>query len=189
VSGSRNRHTVPEVARLLGISERGVRDRITRGTLQAEREGTRWMVLLPAERLASPPEDDAVGGGSPRGSGAVSGTVGGGSGALTTPAVAEQAIARTGQQYTADLRTMLAELREVYAGQIAAKDEALAAQAETIAELHRRAEVAEMEVARRRAEREVAQTVHAATSATVAPTVTQDDTPSVWGRIRRWWER
>jgi len=189
VSGSRNRHTVPEVARLLGISERGVRDRITRGTLQAEREGTRRMVLLPAERLASPPEDDVVGGGSPRGSGAVSGTVGGGSGALTTPAVVEQAIARTGQQYTADLRTMLAELREVYAGQIAANDAALAAQAETIAELHRRAEVAEAEVARRRAEREVAQTVHAATSATVAPTVTQDDTPGVWGRIRRWWER
>lgn len=136
MSGSRDRHTVPEVARLLGISERGVRDRITRGTLQAERAGTRWMVLLPAERPATPPGDDAVVRGSPRGSEAVA-----------TPAVVEQAIARTGQRYTADLHTMLAELREIFAGQVEAKDQVIATQAEALAELRRRAEVAEATVA------------------------------------------
>ena len=34
MSGGGNRHTVPEVARLLGISERGVRDKIERGQLR-----------------------------------------------------------------------------------------------------------------------------------------------------------
>jgi len=184
VSGSRNRHTVPEVARLLGISERGVRDRIARGTLQAEREGTRWMVLLPAERPTTPPEDDAAVRGSLRGSDAVGGAVGGGSDAVVTPAEVERAIQRTGQQYTADLRAMLAELRQVYEGQIAAKDAALAAKDETIAELRRRAEVAEVE----RDRLATAQAAPAAPGATEALTL---DNPSgapaagFWARVRR----
>lgn len=70
--------------------------------------------------------------------------------AVVPPAPVARAIRRTGRRYTADLRTMPAELRAVYAGQIAAKDEALAAQAETIAELRRRAEAAEAELSRRR---------------------------------------
>ena len=56
-----------------------------------------------------------------------------------TPAEIEQAVARTSAQYMGDLRTMLAEVGKVYEGQLAAKDE-------TIAELRRRAEVAEAEL-------------------------------------------
>lgn len=45
------RYSVPQAARVLGISERGVRQRIKAGTLAAEREGPRWIVLLlPEER-------------------------------------------------------------------------------------------------------------------------------------------
>jgi excisionase family DNA binding protein len=143
LSGSGRRHTVPEVARLLGISERGVRDKIERGQLPAVKEGKRWIVLLPPE--------DAVAGGSERGSGAVvDAVVGEVSGRPDiSPAVVEQAIARTGRQYTGDLREMLAELRAVYEGQVEAKDQVIAAQETTIAELRRRAEAAEAELSRR----------------------------------------
>ena len=184
MSGSPNRHTVPEVARLLGISERGVRDRIARGTLQAEREGTRWMVLLPTERHATPAEDDAVVHGSPRGSGAAAHAVAGGSDAVVTPAVVEQAIARTGQQYTADLRTILAELRAVYEGQIEAKDAALAAQAETIAELRRRAEAAEAE-RDRLAAAQAAQDGAGATPGASAADPSPAPAAGFWARVRR----
>ncbi len=55
-----------------------------------------------------------------------------------TPAEVERAVERTGVRSVADLRTMLAELREVYEGRDAA-------QRETIASLRRRAEAAEAE--------------------------------------------
>jgi hypothetical protein len=48
------RYSVPEVARLLGISERAVRKRITAGTLDAHKEGNAWVVLLPATTGAVP---------------------------------------------------------------------------------------------------------------------------------------
>lgn len=51
---------MPEVARILGISERGVRDKIERGQLDAVKDGKRWMVLLSSEHPPTPPEDDAV---------------------------------------------------------------------------------------------------------------------------------
>lgn len=57
------------------------------------------------------------------------------------------------------------ELSAVYAGQLAAKDQALAAKDETIAELRRRTEVAEAERDRLAA----AQAVPAAPGATEAP--------------------
>ncbi|MDP9471015.1 MAG: hypothetical protein M3Q71_10165 [Chloroflexota bacterium] len=41
------RYSVPEAARALGISERAVRKRIDAGTLQAEKDGRAWSVLLP----------------------------------------------------------------------------------------------------------------------------------------------
>ena len=135
MNGSDQRLTVPQVARLLGISERGVRDKIEHGHLRAEKEGKRWIVLFPA--------DDAVVRGSVSGSDAVVEN----HGSQATSAEVERAIARTGQQYTADLGTMLAELREVFAGQVAAQQETIAAQADTIAELRRRAEVAEAALA------------------------------------------
>jgi len=40
--------TVPAAAQALGIKERAVRKRITAGTLEAVRDGTRWLVYLPA---------------------------------------------------------------------------------------------------------------------------------------------
>lgn len=43
------RYSVPQAARIIGISERGVRRRIEAGTLAAERDGTRWVVLLSPE--------------------------------------------------------------------------------------------------------------------------------------------
>lgn len=145
MSGSQ-RHSVAEVARILGISERGVRDRIEQGTLDAVKpEGQRgWRILLPPEAVVDAVAPTASSG-IPSGSAAVGD-------AVVTPALVEAAIQRTGQQYTADLRVMLAELREVYEGQIAAKDAALAAKDETIAELRRRAEVAESALAQRREE-------------------------------------
>ena len=173
MSGSQ-RYSVAAVARLLGISERGVRDRIERGTLDAVKEpGQRgWRILLPPEAAPEAVAPTASGG-SPRGSDAVAG----GSDAIVTPAVVEQAIARTGQQYTADLRVMLGELRAVYEGQIAAKDE-------TIAELRRRAEAAEAERDRLTA----AQAAQDGPGAMEAPT---PDVPSgepsagFWARVRR----
>ncbi len=39
--------TVPAAAQALGISERAVRKRITAGTLEAIKDGTRWLVYLP----------------------------------------------------------------------------------------------------------------------------------------------
>ncbi len=41
------RYSVPEAARLLGISERAVRKRIDAGTLEAVKDGRAWSVLLP----------------------------------------------------------------------------------------------------------------------------------------------
>ncbi len=40
--------TVPAAAQALGIKERAVRKRITAGTLEAVRDGARWLVYLPA---------------------------------------------------------------------------------------------------------------------------------------------
>jgi hypothetical protein len=48
------RYSVPEVARVLGISERAIRKRITAGTLDAHQEGSAWVVLLPATSEAVP---------------------------------------------------------------------------------------------------------------------------------------
>ncbi|MDP9473262.1 MAG: helix-turn-helix domain-containing protein [Chloroflexota bacterium] len=41
------RYSVPEAARALGISERAVRKWIDAGTLEAEKDGRAWSVLLP----------------------------------------------------------------------------------------------------------------------------------------------
>jgi excisionase family DNA binding protein len=40
--------SVPQAARVLGISERAVRKRITAGSLPAERDGRQWIVYVPA---------------------------------------------------------------------------------------------------------------------------------------------
>ncbi len=114
-----------------------------------------------------------------------------------TPAEIEQAVSRTSAQYMGDLRTMLAEVGKVYEGQLAAKDAALeakdqalaiqtavlGAKDETIAELRRRAEVAEAEVTRRA--EGAAQAAQHAPSATVAFVEAQEDTVGLWGRLAR----
>jgi len=184
LSGSQRRHSVPTVARILGISERGVRDKIARGQLDAVREGKRWMVLLPPEQLPTPPEDDAVVSGSSRGSGAVVD-------AVVTPAQIERAIERTGQRYVTDMAALYdrvsTELGAVYAGQLAAKDQALAAKDETIAELRRRAEVAEAALAAASAPPAAPQpasatpTPDAATATPIAPM----PAGGFWARVRR----
>ncbi len=99
-----------------------------------------------------------------------------------TPAEIEQAVSRTTAQYMGDLRTMLAEVGEVYAGQLAAKDE-------TIAELRRRAEVAEADAAalRQRQAEEAAQAAQAALHGEEVATVVPEDVAGVWARFRRWW--
>jgi hypothetical protein len=48
-SGTGGRYSVPEVARMLGISERAVRKRITAGMLEAHKEAGAWVVTLPAD--------------------------------------------------------------------------------------------------------------------------------------------
>ncbi|MBV9281770.1 MAG: helix-turn-helix domain-containing protein [Chloroflexi bacterium] len=48
------RYSVPQAARILGISERAVRKRIDHGTLAAERDGLRWLVLLPGSQGGTP---------------------------------------------------------------------------------------------------------------------------------------
>jgi hypothetical protein len=62
-----------------------------------------------------------------------------------TPAEIERAVVPTGEQYAADLSAMFDHLAELYAGQLAAKDETIATQREALAALRRRAEAAEAE--------------------------------------------
>lgn len=115
-----------DAARIMGTTPAALRKRLQRGSVPGYKRAGQWFVLV----------DSVLPTGSPRaGHGQDTARE-----AVVSPQIVEQAITRTGQQYSADLRAMLGELREVYAGQIAA-------QAETIAELRRRAEVAEAKVA------------------------------------------
>lgn len=132
------RYSVPQAARRLGISERAVRKRIAAGTLHAERAGGRWWVWLEPEPV---PEPGGTGSGTqaePDGTDAepIEARY------RVTPAEIEHAIERTGARYVADMRTLFAELdaryERLYRDQLEAKDG-------LIAELRRRAEVAEAE--------------------------------------------
>lgn len=187
MSGSdQRRATVPEVARLLGISERGVRDKIERGQLQAEKDGKRWIVTLPPDA----PEADAVVSGSASGSGAVVDAVAGGS----TPAEVERAIEATASRYMADF----AGLYDRISADVAARfEQTIAAKDETIAALRRRAEVAETELSLRSEElslerskngppaapqpRTAEEARHASDSAPDAPA----PAGGLWARVRR----
>ena len=140
---------IGEAAQQLGLNVDAVRKRIKRGTLPAYKEDERWYVALDgvlpgvqpaASYPAGSPVQDAVQDDQPPIEAAY----------RVTPAAIEQAVSRTSAQYMGDLRTMLAEVGKVYEGQLAAKDaalaakdQALAADALTIAELRRRAEMAE----------------------------------------------
>ena len=101
-----------------------------------------------------------------------------------SPAQIEQAIERTGQKYVTDMAALYdrvsTELGAVYEGQLAAKDQALAAKDETIAELRRRAAAAEAERERLTA----AQAASAGPGAQEAVTATPAGLLARWGR---WW--
>ncbi len=178
---------MPEVARILGISERGVRDKIERGQLDALKDGKRWMVLLSPEHPPTPPEDDAVVSGSLRGSGAVVD-------AIVTPAQIEQAIKRTGQKYVTDMAELYdrisIEAGRLYEGQLVAKDETIPTQREALTmkdhaldDLRRRAERAEAERDRLAA----AQAAQDAPGAPEGASVTGRPQPvaGFWGGVRR----
>ena len=50
------RYSVPQVARMLGISERAVRKQIATGKLTAERDGNRWTITLEDPNAVPEPE-------------------------------------------------------------------------------------------------------------------------------------
>ena len=152
--GSDGRYSVSQTARIIGLSERAVRKRIDAGTLDAVRQGDGpWRVALPL--------DGTAGGGTEGGTRAAPVPPGGRY--HVTPAEVEQAIERTGAKYVADMQTMFDRVGALYEGQ-------LAAQRETIAELRRRAEAAEVE--RETLRRELAHAQQSQVS------------PGWW---RRWW--
>ena len=182
--GADGRYSVPQVARILGLSERAVRKRIEAGTLDGVRQGEGpWRVALV---LGAAPVG-GTGGGTAGGTGAVSAASVAEpveASPQVTPAAIERAVLRTSAQYMGDLRTVLAEVGQVYAGQ-------LAAQRETIAELRRRAEAAETE---REALRDELGRLRGAPAmavppgAAVMPAAAAGDVPSaagLWQRLRR----
>ena len=126
-----------------------------------------------------------------------------------TPGEIERAIERTGERYVADFVGLYdrisTEVREAYEGQIGAKDAALAAKDETIAELRRRAETAEAELSSRnekeaeaaalfqrrieqeRRNRASMQDAQDGPGAPERSTMVESASGGVWGRVRRWW--
>lgn len=154
--------TMPEAAELLDMSEFAARDWVKRHDLPTT-EGrpvrvaeTLVLAAMAAEGRSSwkSPEVAPQVGGSPpesRGSGdPIEAHY------TTTPAEIERAIERTGARYVADFASLYdriaGEVSELYEAQLAAKDQALAAKEQTItmqqdsiAELRRRAEAAEAE--------------------------------------------
>ncbi len=182
--------SVPVAARTLGISERAVRKRINAGTLRAEPFGRSFRVWLPEDAPPAVPEPGPVQGPEPTAGPAPRPEPGPEPIEAiyrVTPAEVEQAIERTGAKYVADMASLYdrisTELGKVYEGQLAAKDQTITTQAETIDELRRRAAVAEAERDRLAA----AQATPALPSATEIPAAAQGDAPGVWGWLRRWW--
>jgi len=191
--------SVPAAAQALGISERAVRKRIHAGTLRAQPFGRSFMVWLLDDSPAAGPEP----GPAPRPEhGPVPGPEPIEAAYRVTPVEIEQAIERTGQKYVTDMAALYdrisAEVGKLYEGQLAAKDEtiatqraalvtkdqALTADALALAELRRRAEVAEAARDRLTA----AQAVQDGSGTPEAPT---PDNPSgissagFWARVRR----
>jgi len=127
-----------EGAMALGLSQEAARKRLQRGTLDGYKVDGAWFVVLPPLDIPS---------------GKVAGRQGEASGRQdglpVTPAEVERAIEATAGRYMADFAGLYdrvsADVAVRYEQTIAAKDDALATKDETIAELRRRAEVAEVE--------------------------------------------
>ena len=174
--------SVPAAAQALGISERAVRKRIHAGTLRARPFGRSFMVWLPDN--AGPLAEPGPAPGPEPGPEPIEAAY------RVAPAEIERAIERTGEKYVADFAGLYdrisTELGRVYEGQLTAKDQVIATQGETIAELRRRAEVAEAAVVRRE-DQGATQAAQDGPHVEEAPTVAQTPAPGVWGRLRRWW--
>jgi hypothetical protein len=116
VSGSGDgdvRHvSVGEAAGLLGLSERGVRDRIQRGQLHAVRDGRAWVVAVPAVLADAPngsaPADAVALPHQPNGTAAATAAP---NGSAPAPAAGAATLARV-EQAVAGLWAELAALRE-----------------------------------------------------------------------------
>jgi excisionase family DNA binding protein len=151
VSG-RQDGTIPiaEAAELLGLSQEAVRKRIQRGSLAGMKEGGHWFVLLDRQDVRTSGRQDD-GRTQRQDASPIPAAY------QVTPAEVEQAIERTGARYVADFAALYdrisAEVGRLYEGQLAAKDETLAAKDEAIDELRRRAELAEERASNERAER------------------------------------
>jgi hypothetical protein len=170
-----------------------VRKRIHAGTLHAQPFGRSFMVWLPddAETVGAPGPEPGPASGPERGPEPIEAAY------QVTPAEIERAVERTGQKYVTDIAALYdrvsEELSAVYEGQLAAKDQVIAAKDETIDELRRRAEVAEAELLRRREadadagalyQRRVDQERH--NQARMEEPL-EEPPLSAWARLGRWW--
>lgn len=180
---------IGEAAEALGLNVDAVRKRIKRGTLDPYKEADRWYVVLPTVQPApsSPPGRTA---GSPVHPGVQDTGQPIEAAYRVTPAEVEQAIERTGARYVADFAALYdriaAEVGELYAAQIAAKDQTIATQADALAELRRRAEVAERERDELRSQA-VSQPPSAAPpdSTGVGASMPEQSAQGFWQRVRR----
>jgi len=190
--------TTDKVAAMLSVSVRTVRRYADSGRLAPVRLGRSVRYRLPdVERLIAEGEDtsgqdstvpqrtpaDSASqrpGAAPSGQDTIEATY------RITPAEIEQAVARTSAQYMGDLRTMLAEVGRVYEGQLAAKDQVIATQADALAELRRRAEVAEVErdALRVQASPQPLSAAPTPSAATDTPEAPEAD-GGFWRRVRR----
>ncbi len=162
------------VSGLLGLSERAARDWVKRHNLPMR--GSRPVRVSEQAVLAAMTEEERVARKSPEVS-----PEGPGSGEpieaeyRVTPEELQRAIERTGTKYVNDFTTLYASintgLAELYQARLGERDLALAAKDETIAELRRRAEVAE-------AERDRLAAVQAAPAASGTPEGEGTDNPS-----------
>ncbi len=200
--------TMPAIGALLGMSERAARDWIRRHDLPVH--GSRPMRVSEQAVLAQMAAEERVARKSPEVPPEAPGSLPEAPGSTEPIEVAYHVAGEaTPEVALVPLTTMVEELRGLAAqlndmarrnealalevGQLrerqGGQDAALAAKDQTIAELRRRAEVAEAELSRRHEDVEVAQAASAAPSAPEAPTAVQDKARSGWGRIRRWWGR
>ena len=189
--------TMPAAAELLGMSERAARDWVRRqnvpihgsrpmrvseqvvlAQMAAEERAPRKPPVVAPEVFGSCPE--------------VPGSTEPIEAAYTaaTPVQVERAIEATATRYMTDFAMLYdrisAEVGQVYEGQLAAKDQAIAFQQETIAELRRRAEAAERERDELRAQSAPAPPSEAPTIlvTTEAPEP-QRPAQGFWQRLRR----
>jgi len=145
--------TIREASAALGISPTTVRRRIKAGALLAREvpttQGYEWRVFLAGGQVPTAGEQGATTGvrGDDRQPGAwepLDGQY------RVTPEAIERAVERTGSKYVADVQALFDRVGALYEAQLAAKDQALvaqagqlAAQAETLDALRQRAAAAE----------------------------------------------